>query len=380
MNCSWPHYRSPVRPVPCRRGHGRIAGNRVNCPDSPVAFAVFMILRPQDLPRRLPDSAPSITLIMGDEPLFVTEAADQLRKSFRAQGFEERMRYDSLVQDEIFAEAHAGSLFASRKILEVDCAEARIGNTGAKFIKEWIADPPRDATLLLVAHCERMPRLTAWMKQVSEAGVLIRCDALAAADLGGWLQRRAKSVGVQLAPEAVEWMALRTEGALLAAAQDLDKLALLDLPGVVTQETLEEAVADSARFDVFALPDACLLGDLPRARLIADRLRAEGAPAPLLNFALARDLRSLIKLAKGSGEQAAGVWRTRAPLFAQAKRRIPAGNLRRLHAAMVELDRAAKSRPEPVYWEELLNFVHVFAGGPQAAELPLAIHQTPSFS
>lgn len=366
--------------MPCGEGRGRIRLNKVNCTDSHVQFTVFMILRPQDLPRRLPDSAPSITLVMGDEPLFVTEAADMLRKSFRAQGFEERMRYDNLVQDEIYAEAHAGSLFASRKILEVDCPEAKIGTTGARFIKEWIADPPRDATLVLVAHCERMPRIAAWMKQVSEAGVLIRCDSLGAQDMGGWLQRRAKSVGVKLAPEAVEWMALRTEGALLAAAQDLDKLALLDMPGEVTQQALEEAVADSARFDVFALPDACLVGDLTRARLIADRLRAEGAPAPLLNFALARDLRSLIKLAKGMGEQAAGVWRTRAPLFAQARRRIPARNLRRLHAAMVELDRAAKSRPEPVYWEELLNFVHVFAGGPRATELPLAIHQTPTFS
>ncbi len=339
-----------------------------------------MILRPQDLPRRLPDTAPSITLVIGDEPLFVAEAADLLRKSFRAQGFEERMRYDSLLQDEIFAEAHAGSLFASRKILEVDCPEAKIGNTGAKFIKEWIAEPPRDAVLVLVAHCERMPRIAAWMKQVADNGVMIRCDALPTQELAGWLQRRAKSVGVRLAPDAVEWMALRTEGALLAAAQDLDKLALLDIDGEVSQQTLEDAVADSARFDVFALPDACLVGDLSRARLIADRLRAEGAPAPLLNFALARDLRSLIKLAKGSGEQAAGVWSSRAPLFAKARRRIPARNLRRLHAAMVELDRTAKSRPEPVYWEELLNFVHVFAGGPEAATLPLAIHQTPSLS
>lgn len=339
-----------------------------------------MILRPADLPRRLPDSAPSIVLIYGDEPLFVSEAADALRTALRKQGFEERMRYDGLQQDEIYAEAHAGSLFASRKILEVDCPEGKIGNTGAKFIKEWLAEPPRDAVLVLVAYCERMPRQTAWMKQVAEAGVLIRCDALDSRDLPGWLQQRAKSRGIRLTAEAVDWMALRTEGALLAAAQDLDKLALLDTQEEVDAATLEEAVADSARFDVFALPDACLVGDLVRARLIAERLRAEGEPPPLINFALARDIRSLIMLAKGSGEPAAGVWRTRSPLFARARKRIPATVLRRLHAAMVELDRSAKSRPEPVYWEELLNFVHVFAGDAASQQLPLAIHQTPHFA
>ena len=339
-----------------------------------------MILRPQDLPRRLPDAAPAIVLIFGDEPLFVAEAADMLRSSLRQQGFEERMRYDGLAQDDIYAEAHAGSLFASRKILEVDCPEAKIGTTGAKFIKEWIAEPPTDAVLVLVAHCERMPRQTAWMKQIADAGLLIRCDALDSRELPAWLRRRAEKSGVKLTEDALEWMALRTEGALLAAAQDLDKLALLEIPGEVDQATLEGAVADSARFDVFALPDACLVGDLPRARLIAERLRAEGAPPPLLNFALARDVRSLIQLAKGAGEQAAGVWRTRAPLFARARKRIPPVVLRRLHAAMVELDRSAKSRPEPMYWEELLNFVHVFAGGANAQRLPLAIHQTPHFA
>lgn len=344
------------------------------------SFSHPMILRPADLPRRLPETAPSIVLIYGDEPLFVSEAADVLRKTLRQQGFEERMRYDGLQQEEIFAEAYAGSLFASRKILEVDCPEAKIGNTGAKFVKEWVAEPPQDVVLVLVAHCERMPRQTAWMKQLADAGLLIRCDALDSRELPAWLQQRAKKRGLRLTAEAVDWMALRTEGALLAAAQDLDKLALLEQEGEIDPKTLEAAVADSARFDVFALPDACLVGDLPRARMITERLQAEGAPPPLINFALARDVRSLIMLAKGSGEQAAGVWRTRAPLFARARKRIPARVLRGLHAAMVELDRSAKSRPELVYWEELLNFVHVYAGNAAAQRLPLAIHQTPHFA
>ncbi|MEN8719035.1 MAG: DNA polymerase III subunit delta [Oceanococcaceae bacterium] len=339
-----------------------------------------MILRLPDLPRRLPAALPALMLVYGDEPLFVTEAADAVRAHLRAQGVDERIRYDGLAEDDIYAEAQAGSLFASRKILEAECPEAKIGATGAKFLKQWLQSPPNDVCLMLVAHCERMPRTTAWMKQVESDAISVRCERLPARELPGWLAQRARQRGVSLTAEAVEWMALRTEGALLAAAQDIDKLALTHPGAEVDPDLLERTVADSARFDVFALPDACLLGDATRARRIVARLQAEGAPPALLNFALARDLRSLIALLKGKGEMAAGVWRSRAPLFARARTRIPAGRLRDLHAAMVELDRAAKSRPEPVYWEELLNFVAVFSGGPDALGLPLAIHRTPHFS
>ena len=170
-------------------------------------------------------------------------------------------------------------------------------------------------------------------------------------------------------------ISLDDEAPLAALAQDLDKLAMLGMEGEIDQPTLEAAVADSARFDVFALPEACLAGDLPRARRIAERLQAEGAPTPLLNFALARDLRSLVQLSRGKSPQAAGVWGWRSSLFEQAKRRLNGRTLLRLYFAMAGLDRAAKSRPESVYWEELLNFVHVFAGPASAQRLPLAIHE-----
>ncbi len=335
-----------------------------------------MILRPADLPRRLPATPPPVALVVGDEPLFVTESADALRGKLREQGFEERLRYDGLEEDALYAESQAGSLFASRKILEVDLREAKVGHTGGRFLKQWLAEPPADVVLLLVAHCERMPRMAAWMKQVSDGGLLIRGDALEAGQIPAWLAQRARAEGLELTPEAVEWMAQRTEGALLAAAQDLKKMAMLAPQGPVDQPTLEAAVADSARFAVFALPDACLAGDLARARRIAERLRDEQAPPPLLNFALARDLRSLIALAKGASESAAGVWRNRSGLFGPARRRLPPRTLQRLHTAMARLDRTAKSRPEPEYWEELLNFVHVFAGGSAAQSLPLAPHDT----
>ena len=341
-----------------------------------AAKLCIMILRPPDLPRRLPATAPAVCLVIGDEPLFVSEAADQLRAHLRGQGFEERLRYDGLEEDALYAESQAGSLFATRKILEVDVPEAKVGQTGGKFISRWLKEPPPDICLLLVAHCERMPRATAWMKAVQDQGLLIRGDALERAAIPGWLEQRARAQGLELSADAVEWMTDRTEGALMAAAQDLQKLGMLGLQGRLDRDTVEQSVADAARFAVFALPDACLEGDLVRARRIALRLRAEGAPAPLLNFALARDLRSLLKLAKGSSPQAAGVWQSRAPLFNAARRRLKPAVLGRLHHAMVGLDQLAKSRPEEEYWEDLLNFVHVFAGGTATAKLPFALDET----
>ena len=94
----------------------------------------------------------------------------------------------------------------------------------------------------------------------------------------------------------------RIEGNLLAAAQEIDKLALLvrgDGGAVKTldADTMESLVADSARFDVFRLVDAALNGNPPQVSRMLAGLRAEGAAIPALMGMVAKELQAAATLA-----------------------------------------------------------------------------------
>ena len=98
---------------------------------------------------------------------------------------------------------------------------------------------------------------------------------------------------LEVTDEALELLAERTEGNLLAAHQELEKLALLALDGPVTADTMLASVTDSARFDVFQLGEAVLAGDAARALRMIAGLRGEGTEPTLVFWALTKAMRDL---------------------------------------------------------------------------------------
>ncbi len=83
------------------------------------------------------------------------------------------------------------------------------------------------------------------------------------------MRDRATRHGLNLDMDAAR-LGERTEGNLLAADQELQKLALLMPPNArLTLESIASGVESSARYDVFTLTDACLRGERERvARIV----------------------------------------------------------------------------------------------------------------
>lgn len=300
------------------------------------------------------DLAP-VYLLAGDEHLMVLEAADAIRRRARELGYGERevLEVESGFDWDALDRAGASlSLFASRRVIDLRLPGGRPGKEGGEAITSFLSRPPPDTVLLITAMTWSRAHETAWVDAVDAAGVFVAYWPLKPGELGPWLAARAHAASVELAPDAIEALIGRTEGHLLAAAQEIDKLRLLADGRRVDAALLEELVADSARYDVFKLADAALAGDAARALRIASVLRAEGEPVPALLPYFAGQLGVVLKLAIAveAGQapeqamRAAGVWHAKQAAVRAALNRGRAAfwEARLVDAARVE--RASKGR------------------------------------
>jgi DNA polymerase-3 subunit delta len=291
-------------------------------------------------------------LIAGDEVLLTGEAADLVRARARQAGFSGR---DLFVTDrgfdwsEVTAAGRALSLFAERRILEIRMPTARPGKEGGAVLAALAADPgPDNLVLVVTARPEREAWSSAWLKAFEKHGVFVQSWPVEIGKLPQWIAGRAAKLGLTLGDGAAELIAERVEGNLLAAQQEIEKLALL-IPGArVSMDDVREAVADSARYDVYKLGEAALAGDAARSLRILDGLRAEGAEPPLVLWALCRELRALADARGGIARKAYGAAAERhAGLVDRAAKRTAHQPVGPWFAAAARIDRQFKGQDGP---------------------------------
>jgi DNA polymerase-3 subunit delta len=315
-------------------------------------------------------------LVVGDEALLTGEAADAVRARARADGYAGR---DFFVTDrsfdwaEVSAASRTLSLFAERRILEVRMPTPRPGKEGGAVLAALAADPGPDNLLLVVTtRPEKDTWSSAWFKAFDKHGVVVQAQPVEIGRLPQWISARAARLGLRFEPGAAELLAERVEGNLLAAHQEIEKLALLRADGSANLEAVESAVANSARYDVFQLGEAALAGDAARALRILDGLRAEGVEPPLVLWALCRDLRALADLRSGVAKQAFGqAAERREALVKRAAARAAGQPIGPWFAAAARVDRQFKGQEGPAggdAWTTLTGLVAAMAG----AQLPAA--------
>jgi len=239
-------------------------------------------------------------LVSGDEPLQLGECCDAVRAAARAAGHSTREVLEAgsgFDWQQLSAEAAAFSLFAEKKIIDLRIGNGKPGAEGSRAIVAYCADPPPD-TLLLVTlpKLDRQQQNGKWFKAMDALGVVIQVWPIEPQRLPGWIERRLQAAGIQPTREAVEMLADRVEGNLLAARQEIEKLLLLHGEGPLDAEQLAAAVADSARYDVFELVDSALRGEAERCVHILDGLRAEGIAPAVVLWALHREARSMAQI------------------------------------------------------------------------------------
>ncbi len=325
-----------------------------------------MRVRPDQLATHLRKTLASLYLVFGEEPLQSQEAADALRAAARERGYNERecltvetgFDWDTLRQ-----RAASRSLFASRRLLELRLGNAKPGDAGAKALSEYAARPADDTVLLITAgKLDWATQKSRWFAALDGAGVVVQAAPVEPGQLSGWIDRRLRSRGLNPTPDAVTLLSERVEGNLLAAAQEIEKLALLVAGRELTVEAVLAAVGDNARYSIYDFVDAALLGKPERVARILDGLRGEGVEPVLANWALHQEIRRLAALAfardHGQAPEAAlaeqKVWDKRKPLMRQALQRLTLGDCRRLLRACARTDRLVKGVEAGSPWDALL--------------------------
>ena len=227
-----------------------------------------------------------VYLVSGDEPLLVAEASDAIRARARAGGFTERevffIERSGAVWDEIRQAAQSLSLFSARRVLEIRMPGGKPGIAGAAVLLQLFQAAGEDLLVLIIAEkLERETQSSEWMQALQQRGAWLPIWPVERARLAQWLRSRFAAVGLTAAPDALALLAERSEGNLLAARQEIDKLAML-LPRGATVSVAEVAAssADSARFDVFQLGEAVRGIPAARALRILGGLRAQESSVP----------------------------------------------------------------------------------------------------
>jgi DNA polymerase III subunit delta len=314
-------------------------------------------------------------LISGDEPLLSGEAADAVRARARAAGFSEREVHfieRASDWDEVRASAGNLSLFSSRRLVEIRLASARPGAAGNAALVSLLEARDPDLLLLVIApRLDREAQATEWVRALETHGAWLAVWPVDAGRLVDWLRARCRKLGLEASTEALELLAARTEGNLLAAHQELAKLTWLAADGAVTADTVLASVADSARFDVFQLGEAVLLGETTRALRMLAGLRAEGTEATLALWALTRALRDLWT-ARTEGA-APPAWQRRSAALTKALQRAPRLSFAALAQRAARADRTIKGRLTGDAWDEMALLVAELCGQPPDRRLAAAL-------
>ena len=278
-----------------------------------------MKLSPAQLGKHLQGTLAPIYVVCGDEHLLCQEACDAIRAATRAQGFSERQVFHVETGFDWGQLIEAGaslSLFAEKRLIELRIPNGKPGDKGAAALLDYLARPAEDTVLLIsLPKLDGSTQKTKWAKALIDGKDVqfLQIWPVDAAQLPQWIRQRLAQAGLSADQEAVELIAARVEGNLLAAAQEIEKLKLLADAGQISADTVQAAVADSARYDVFGLIDAALHGQAAHALHVG-----------IAGEQLARQRRELDEKARslaGHAESAAGKERPEAPSGGTASRR-----------------------------------------------------------
>ena len=331
-----------------------------------------MQLRAGELDAHLAKTLAAVYAVHGDEPLLALEAADAVRAAARKRGFSEREVFEAgrgFDWGRLSGSLNSLSLFATKRIVELRLPGGKPGTDGGAALAAYCANPAAD-TLLLVSlpRLDRKTQESGWFRAVGEAGVIVDIWPLDRARLPGWISERLGRQGQRASREVLEFLAARVEGNLLAAHQEVQKLALLAPAGELALQTVEGAVADVARYDPQDAAEALLSGDTGRYAHVIEGLRGEGEAPTFVLFVLSNAL-FVLQSAHASGSIDAALQQHRVygrPLQSALRGAVARFRPAAIDAAIADvaaIDRAIKGVRVRDPWEEFIALGLKLAGG-----------------
>lgn len=333
-------------------------------------------LNSDDLARHLSQELNTLYVVMGDAPLLAVEAADAVRAAARNAGYSER---ETFVVEQYFKwaelknSAQSLSLFAERKVIDIRIPSGKPGVEGAQALQDYVSNlSPDILTLISLPRLDSAALKSKWFGALQQHAVIVRADDVARQALPAWLAGRLKRQGQSTDVATLEFLADRSEGNLLAAFQEVQKLALLYPAGSLSFEQVKDAVIDVSRYDITKLSEAMLTGNAVRFARILDGLRAEGTATVLVLWSMSEDIRKLGKvlqaMQRGSNiataMREARIWGSNLSQIEAAARRIKFPHIERAMQQAARLDKTIKGLRQGDVWDELLQLGLRFAKTP----------------
>jgi DNA polymerase-3 subunit delta len=325
-----------------------------------------MELRPEDLGTHLSKGLAPLYVIWGDEPLAMLEAEDAIRAAALTSGHERTVftvqgRFDWSV---IFGHAENFSLFANKKLVEIRIPSGKPGVDGSAALGRYAGSLPSDTvTVISLPGLEWKQTKSKWFEALAAQAKVIHSRDVPLEQMPGWIGRRLALNNQQASREALEFLANRLEGNLLAARQEIDKLSLLLPKGRLSLEDIQQAVTDVSRFEAADIQDAMLVGEAARCARILDSLRQEGEAVPKVMWQISATLRLLYKLksALRQGQPLAAafkanrIWDKRQSLVQAALKRVSDAKLESALSEAARIDRQAKGLEGGDPWDDMLR-------------------------
>jgi DNA polymerase III subunit delta len=332
-----------------------------------------MSISSHELPRHLASGLKPLYVVFGDALLLAIEAADCIRAAARAAGYTERETYiaeQHFKWNELHNNAQTFSLFASRKVIDLRIPSGKPGVEGGQALQAYCANLNPDVlTLITLPKMDWAAQKSQWFGTLQKHGVMISADDIPRSALPRWVAERLKRQEQTADDATLEFLADRCEGNLLAAFQEIQKLALLFPPGALSFDQVKDAVMDVARYDVFKLSEAMLKGNAGRYAHILDGLRAEGTSTVLVLWAICEDIRTLGKVLQttqrggnlGNALREVRVRKDRQGLIENAAQRLKFRNIERALLQAAKLDKTIKGLRQGDVWDELMQLGLRFA-------------------
>jgi len=330
-----------------------------------------MQLRFDALDGHLGKTLAPLYVITSDEHLLALEASDKIRKSARRNGCSER---DVLVVDrsfkwgELLAANQSQSLFGDKKLIELRIPTGKPGKDGGQALQNYTATlNPDNVTIISLPKLDWATQKATWVATLQQSSVYIDIPLVERAHLPNWIGVRLAAQQQSADRQSLDFIADRVEGNLLAAHQEIQKLALLHPPGKLSFEQCHDAVLNVARYDVFKLNEAMLVGDTARLVRMMDGLKGEGEALPLVLWALSEEIRTLLKLKSAASQgrpipallKEYRIWGPRERLMEPALRRLSLATLEAALKDAAQIDKMVKGLRAKTFagdaWDALLQ-------------------------
>ena len=324
-----------------------------------------MRIHPANLSQHLQEKLLAFYTVYGEESLLAIEAADLIRTKAHMNGYIEREIFTidgQFKKSDLLLKSNSLSLFGEQRLIDIRVPSGKPGKEGGKAIEDYCSSlPPDTLTLVTLPKIDKQGKTTKWFKALENMGPMISVSLVELSQLPNWISQRLSKQNQNTDPDTLQFFAEKVEGNLLAANQEIKKLALLYPPGTLSFTQIKDAVLEVARYDIFKLSDAMVTGEIARFILVLKGLQGEGTTVPFILTILVAQIRSLIIIRKGldSGKpyaqlmKEAKVWGDRQRIMENAAKRVSLKLLVQelLHAA--KIDKISKGVAKGNAWDEI---------------------------